>query len=84
TWTGGGIITEKGVNVLWQVNGVNDDNLHKVGEGTLTVNGKGVNNGGLKVGDGTVILNQRPDDNGHKQAFSSINISSGRATVILS
>ncbi|NPG90122.1 serine protease, partial [Escherichia coli] len=58
--------------------------LHKVGEGTLTVNGKGVNNGGLKVGDGTVILNQRPDDNGHKQAFSSINISSGRATVILS
>ncbi|KEM44322.1 immunoglobulin A1 protease family protein, partial [Escherichia coli 6-319-05_S4_C3] len=52
--------------MLWQVNGVNDDNLHKVGEGTLTVNGKGVNNGGLKVGDGTVILNQRPDDNGHK------------------
>ncbi len=39
------------------------DNPHKIGEGTLTVNGTGVNAGGLKVGDGTVILNQQADAN---------------------
>ncbi len=83
TWMGGGIVTDKGANVLWQVNGVSGDNLHKIGEGTLTVNGTGVNAGGLKVGDGTVILNQQADANGNVQAFSSVNIASGRPTVVL-
>ncbi len=38
------------------VNGIAGDNLHKVGSGTLTVNGHGENKGGLKVGDGVVVL----------------------------
>lgn len=84
TWMGGGIITDKGTHVLWQVNGVDGDNLHKTGEGTLTVNGIGVNAGGLKVGDGTVILNQQADADGKVQAFSSVDIASGRPTVVLS
>ncbi len=84
TWMGAGIITDKGTDVLWQVNGVAGDNLHKLGEGTLTVNGTGVNAGGLKAGDGTVILNQQADSNGKVQAFSSVDIASGRPTVILS
>ncbi|UUJ96339.1 autotransporter outer membrane beta-barrel domain-containing protein (plasmid) [Escherichia coli] len=84
TWMGAGIITDKDTDVLWQVNGVTGDNLHKLGEGTLTVNGSGVNEGGLKVGDGTVILNQQADSNGKVQAFSSVDIASGRPTVILS
>ncbi|EON2318510.1 S6 family peptidase, partial [Shigella flexneri] len=71
-------------HVLWQVNGVAGDNLHKTGEGTLTVNGTGVNAGGLKVGDGTVILNQQADADGKVQAFSSVGIASGRPTVVLS
>ncbi|ENN7607318.1 autotransporter outer membrane beta-barrel domain-containing protein [Escherichia coli] len=84
TWMGGGVITDKGTHVLWQVNGVAGDNLHKLGEGTLMVNGTGVNAGGLKVGDGTVILNQQLDTDGKVQAFSSVDISSGRPTVVLS
>ncbi|EFA2754294.1 autotransporter outer membrane beta-barrel domain-containing protein [Escherichia coli] len=83
SWIGGGIITDKGTNVTWKVNGVAGDNLHKLGEGTLTVSGTGVNPGGLKIGDGTVILAQNPDDAGNVQAFSSVNIASGRPTVVL-
>ncbi|HFP5151014.1 TPA: S6 family peptidase [Escherichia coli] len=83
TWTGAGIIVDKDASVNWQVNGVKGDNLHKIGEGTLIVKGTGVNEGGLKVGDGTVILNQQPDSSGDVQAFSSVNIASGRPTVIL-
>ncbi|TLI90779.1 S6 family peptidase [Escherichia sp. E4736] len=83
TWTGAGIIVDKGVSVNWQVNGVKGDNLHKIGEGTLTVQGTGINEGGLKVGDGTVVLNQLADSNGQVQAFSSVNIASGRPTVVL-
>ncbi len=37
TWTGAGIIVDKKASVNWQVNGVKGDNLHKIGEGTLTV-----------------------------------------------
>lgn len=83
TWTGAGIITDKGTNVSWKVNGVAGDNLHKLGEGTLTVSGIGVNPGGLKTGDGTVILAQKPDAAGNVQAFSSVNLASGRPTVVL-
>lgn len=83
TWTGAGIIVDKGVSVTWQVNGVKDDSLHKIGEGTLTVQGTGINEGGLKVGDGKVVLNQQADNKEQLQAFSSINIASGRPTVVL-
>ncbi len=38
------------MSVNWQVNGVKGDKLHKIGEGTLTVQGTGINEGGLKVG----------------------------------
>lgn len=78
TWTGAGIITDKGTNVTWKVNGVAGDNLHKLGEGTLTINGTGVNPGGLKTGDGIVVLNQQADTAGNIQAFSSVNLASGR------
>ena len=83
TWTGAGIIVDNGVSVNWQVNGVKGDNLHKIGEGTLTVQGTGINDGGLKVGDGKVVLNQQADNKGQVQAFSSVNIASGRPTVVL-
>ena len=42
-----------------------------------------VNPGGLKTGDGTVVLNQRADTAGNVQAFSSVNLASGRPTVVL-
>ncbi|HDK1718591.1 TPA: autotransporter outer membrane beta-barrel domain-containing protein, partial [Escherichia coli] len=80
---GAGIIVDRDASVNWQVNGVKGDNLHKIGEGTLVVQGTGVNEGGLKVGNGTVILNQQADSAGHVQAFSSVNIASGRPTVVL-
>nr|BCT73609.1 hypothetical protein [Escherichia coli] len=59
SWIGGGIIVEDGATVNWGVNGVEGDNLHKVGSGTLVINGIGENKGGLKVGDGLVILAQK-------------------------
>ncbi|EIY6650812.1 autotransporter outer membrane beta-barrel domain-containing protein, partial [Salmonella enterica] len=83
TWTGAGIIVDKEASVNWQVNGVKGDNLHKIGQGTLVVSASGVNEGGLKVGDGTVVLNQQADSKGQVQAFSSVNIASGRPTVVL-
>lgn len=83
TWVGAGIEIDKGKEVLWQVNGVAGDALHKIGEGTLHVNATGINQGALNVGDGTVILNQQADADGNKQAFDYIDIVSGRATVVL-
>ncbi|EEZ5951695.1 autotransporter outer membrane beta-barrel domain-containing protein, partial [Escherichia coli] len=56
TWTGSGIIVNDGSEVYWGINGVTDDNLHKLGNGKLIINGNGINTGGLKVGDGTVLL----------------------------
>lgn len=82
-WTGAGIIVDKDATVTWQVNGMKGDNLHKIGAGTLNVNGIGVNEGGLKVGDGIIFLNQQADSEGRVQAFDSLNIASGRATVVL-
>ncbi|WP_426346462.1 S6 family peptidase [Cronobacter universalis] len=84
TWKGGGIIVGGDHTVDWQVNGVKGDNLHKLGTGTLKVNGKGINPGGLNVGEGTVILAQRPDSDGNVQAFNNVSIVSGRPTVVLS
>lgn len=82
-WKGAGLIVDKDATVTWKINGVQGDSLHKIGEGTLVINGTGSNPGGLKVGDGTVILDQKMDNNGAVQAFDSINIASGRPTVVL-
>ncbi|WP_027127962.1 S6 family peptidase [Fusobacterium perfoetens] len=83
TWVGAGIEIDKDKEVIWQVNGVEGDALHKIGEGTLHVNGTGINKGALNVGDGIVVLDQQEDINGEKQAFEYIDIVSGRATVVL-
>lgn len=83
TWTGGGIEVDAGKEVLWQVNGVANDALHKIGEGTLHINATGINEGSLNTGDGTVILNQQADIYGQKQAFSSVTLVSGRPTVVI-
>lgn len=82
-WTGAGLIVEKDAIVTWKVNGENGDALHKIGEGTLYINGNGINPGNIRVGDGTVILSQRPDVNGNTQAFNKLTITSGRPTVVL-
>lgn len=84
TWKGGGIIVNGDHTVDWQVKGVQGDNLHKLGTGTLKVNGTGINPGGLNVGEGTVVLAQRPDSDGNVQAFNNVSIVSGRPTVVLS
>ncbi|QTC48645.1 autotransporter outer membrane beta-barrel domain-containing protein (plasmid) [Pantoea agglomerans] len=83
TWAGGGIEVDADKKVLWQVNGLASDALHKIGAGTLQVNAKGVNAGSLNVGEGTVILDQQADASGNKQAFSSVTLASGRPTVVL-
>lgn len=83
TWVGGGVNVASGAKVIWQVNGMPGDNLHKIGAGILQVNGRGINPGGLKVGDGTVVLAQLPDKDGKVQAFSSVDIASGRPLVVL-
>ncbi|MEM6160120.1 S6 family peptidase [Erwinia sp. P6884] len=83
TWVGGGVEVDAGKEVLWQVNGLADDALHKIGAGTLHINAEGINAGSLNVGDGTVILDQREDASGNKQAFSSVTLVSGRPTVVL-
>ncbi|HAI7179509.1 TPA: S6 family peptidase [Escherichia coli] len=82
-WTGAGVIVDKDATVKWQINGQDNDALHKIGEGTLYVNGSGTNPGDLRVGDGTVILDQQADQNGNKQAFNKLTITSGRPTVVL-
>ena len=83
TWQGGGLITAAGSDITWQVSGVAGDSLHKVGPGTLRVNGIGVNPGELSAGEGTVVLEQRADGAGRRQAFSAVDIVSGRPTVVL-
>ncbi|HAX5074387.1 TPA: autotransporter outer membrane beta-barrel domain-containing protein [Escherichia coli] len=82
-WTGAGVIVDKDATVKWQINGQEKDALHKIGEGTLYINGNGINQGDLRVGDGTVILDQQADHNGNKQAFNKLTITSGRPTVVL-
>ncbi|MDX6840847.1 autotransporter outer membrane beta-barrel domain-containing protein [Hafnia paralvei] len=83
-WSGAGIIVADDAKVTWQVNGVQGDELHKLGTGTLYVNATGVNQGALRVGDGTVFLDQQADSTGKKQVFSRVTLTSGRPTVVLS
>lgn len=83
TWAGGGVEVDAGNTVLWQVNGLTGDALHKIGDGTLHINATGLNAGSLNTGAGTVILDQQADADGNKQAFSSVTLVSGRPTVVL-
>lgn len=83
TWVGGGVEVDQDRTVLWQVNGLKGDALHKIGAGTLLINASGINKGALNLGDGTVILDQQADEHGAKQAFSSVTLVSGRATLRL-
>lgn len=83
TWQGAGVIVEKDKEVLWQIRNPQSDRLSKLGEGTLNINGQGINSGDISVGQGIVKLNQQADSQGQKQAFNQIGIVSGRATVQL-
>lgn len=83
TWLGAGVSVAEGKEVIWQVHNPKGDRLSKIGKGILHVNGTGRNEGDISVGDGLVFLAQKPDANGHTQAFNQIGITSGRATVTI-
>ncbi|MGV6989402.1 S6 family peptidase [Testudinibacter sp. P80/BLE/0925] len=83
TWQGAGLIIAKDKTVTWKVNGVENDFLHKIGEGTLKIEAKGKNSGSLSAGDGTIILAQQADESGAVQAFDKVRLASGRPTVVL-
>ena len=74
TFKGAGVDIGEGTTVEWNVKGASDDNLHKIGKGTLKVNVAQGNK--LKVGNGTVELNA-------DRAFESIYVTSGKATIKL-
>lgn len=71
---GAGVDIGKGTTVNWHIKGSSDDNLHKIGEGTLDVKVAQGNN--LKVGNGTVIL-------GAEKTFNNIYMANGKATIRL-
>src|SRR5699024_7128807 len=73
----------EGKYVVWKVKNPENDRLSKIGAGMLYVNGKGKNLGDISIGDGTVIFNQREDENGLKQAFNKVGITSGRPILTL-
>ncbi|SMB80602.1 outer membrane autotransporter barrel domain-containing protein [Pasteurella testudinis DSM 23072] len=83
TWQGAGLIIGKDSTVTWKINGVENDFLHKIGEGTLKIEAKGKNLGSLSAGDGTTILAQQADEKGEVQAFDKVRLASGRPTVVL-
>lgn len=83
-WQGAGIIIEKNKTVEWQVDGVQGDALHRIGEGTLIINGTGINKGELSAGQGVTLLAQKADADGNVQAFDVVRIVSGRSKVVLS
>lgn len=75
SWQGGGLHIEEGTTVNWEVGGVANDGLHKIGKGTLHITKS--NAGWLNLGDGTVILDTESN------AFDHYVIVSGRATLKL-
>ncbi|MDO4427114.1 MAG: S6 family peptidase, partial [Moraxella sp.] len=83
TWLGAGVSIDKDKTVTWRVHNPDKDRLSKIGEGTLLVQGTGLNLGSISVGDGKVILDQQADSAGNKQAFNEVGIVSGRGTVVL-
>ncbi len=74
TFKGAGIDVGKGTVVDWNVSYASNDNLHKIGEGTLDV--KIAQNTNLKTGNGTVILSA-------EKSFNNIYMASGNGTVQL-
>ncbi|EHW8691070.1 hypothetical protein K3K67_004700, partial [Salmonella enterica subsp. enterica serovar Saintpaul] len=75
SWTGSGLDIGEGTTVNWYLPGVINDNLHKIGEGTLVV--KNSSPGGIKVGEGLVRLDS------DTEAFSKVYITGGRGSVII-
>lgn len=73
-----GIETQNGSTVTYKLNLTPDNNLRKIGNGTLIINGSGNNEGTLSLGDGLTILKQQ---NGY--AAKIVKLGSGRATVRL-
>ncbi|EGK3862187.1 autotransporter outer membrane beta-barrel domain-containing protein [Escherichia coli] len=72
TFKGAGIDIAKDTTVIWNTKYAKNDNLHKIGEGTLDVTKSQETN--LKTGNGTVILNA-------ENSFNNIYIAGGKATV---
>ncbi|PAF42888.1 S6 family peptidase [Helicobacter sp. 11S02629-2] len=77
-WVGAGLDIDAGKKVTWKLKGMQNDSLHKVGKGTLLIQGSGDNLGDASIGEGAVELDQQ---NG--KAFNSLEIVSGRASVKL-
>ncbi|EKD9435087.1 hypothetical protein OS368_004380, partial [Salmonella enterica] len=74
-WTGSGLNIGEGTTVNWYLPGVINDNLHKIGRGTLVV--KNSSPGGIKVGEGLVRLDS------NTEAFSKVYITGGRGIVLI-
>ncbi|HHH6764102.1 TPA: autotransporter outer membrane beta-barrel domain-containing protein [Escherichia coli] len=74
TYTGAGVDIGENTTVDWYLKGVTNDNLHKIGAGTLDV--KVTQGGNLKTGNGTVILSA-------EKSFNNIYMASGNGTVQL-
>ncbi len=72
-WTGSGLNIGEGTTVNWYLPGVINDNLHKIGMGTLVV--KNSSPGGIKVGEGLVRLDS------DTEAFSKVYITGGKGIV---
>ncbi|HAO1957736.1 hypothetical protein H5T09_26430 [Escherichia coli] len=73
-YTGAGIDIGENSTVDWFLKGTTNDNLHKIGAGTLNV--KVSQGGNLKTGDGTVNLSAT-------NAFNNIYMAGGNGTVKL-
>ena len=74
TYKGAGVDIAKDVEVQWNIKGASNDDLHKIGAGTLVVNEQQGNK--LKIGNGTVVLNK-------EKTFESIYVASGAGTIKL-
>ncbi|EFH6991216.1 autotransporter outer membrane beta-barrel domain-containing protein [Escherichia coli] len=74
TYTGAGVDIGENTTVDWYLKGVTNDNLHKIGAGTLDV--KVTQGGNLKTGNGTVVLSA-------EKSFNNIYMASGNGTVKL-
>ena len=74
SFKGAGVDIGKGTTVNWNIKGVANDDLHKIGEGTLDV--KVAQGNKLKVGNGTVILRDA-------KTFENIYMANGKATIKL-
>ena len=73
-YKGAGIDIGKDTIVEWNIAGMSNDDLHKIGAGTLNVNVKQGNN--LKIGNGTVVLKT-------EKTFNNVYLASGAGTVKL-